>query len=258
MFISVFFLFLSLLLINTAMGVVAPALALYLTFDADEGDAIKDLSLHQNNGRIIGAPKLVDGIFGSALELNGASDSIEVPHDASLNVDQNLTLEMWVKFAPDAAAATANHVGIEKGAWEAGEYSLYANYTPGDGFAMQIMDLGACGDANSENLGPDMRDGEWHHIAGTWDGNTISLYADGELSLAFECGGSIATNKKSVFIGARTGSERFLKGAVDEVRIYTRTLSEAEIVKDMETLGGFAISASGKLAISWGQVKQSY
>jgi hypothetical protein len=52
------------------------------------------------------------------------------------------------------------------------------------------------------------------------------------------------------------GSERFLTGTVDEVRVYDRALTQAEIPKDMETLGKYAVSPSRKLSVCWGEVKQ--
>jgi hypothetical protein len=242
--------------ISTTVGAVDNSLVLYLTFD--EGGAAKDLSSHRNDGNIKGDPKQVEGIFGSALELNGTTDSVEIPQDESLDITDAVTLEMWVKLPADGV--NSNNVGIEKGGWEPGEYSLYAFYVPGNGTAMQFNDLPvACADANSGHLGPNLKDDQWHHIAGTWDGKVISVYTDAELSVSVDCaGGPLQTNNKSVYIGARNGNDRLLKGVVDEVRIYNRALSEAEIKTDMETLGGLSVSSSGKLAVSWGKVKQMY
>jgi hypothetical protein len=245
-----------------SVGMTAEAvdnsLVLYFTFDEDQGDAVTDLSSYHNDGIMKGDLDQVEGIFGSALLFDGATTSVEVPHSASLSITDAITLEMWVELPNDGV--NANNVGIEKGGWEPGEYSLYAFYVPGNGSAMQFMDLPvACGDANSGNLGPNLKDDQWHHIAGTWDGTTISIYTDGELSIEFGCkGGPLQANNKSVFIGARNGAERFLKGVVDEVRIYNRTLSQDEINKDMETLGGLAVSPSGKIGALWGEVKRAY
>lgn len=244
--------------ISITMGMADNSLVLYLTFDDDDGNTTKDLSSYKNDGGIIGNPQKVDGIFGSALEFNGTTDSVEIPDSDSLAITKAITLEMWVKLPNDGA--NTNNVGIEKGGWEAGEYSLYVFYVPGNGSAMQFKDLPeACADANSGFLGPNLKDDQWHHIAGTWDGEVISVYTDGDLSVSVDCGsGPLDKNSKSVYIGARNGSERFLTGVVDEVRIYDRALSESEIKKDMETLGGLAVSPSGKLATLWGEVRQTY
>ena len=60
----------------------------------------------------------------------------------------------------------------------------------------------------------------------------------------------------SIMVGARNpGSENFA-GAIDEVAIYNRVLSDAEIMRDMEAVGGAAVEASGKLASTWGELKK--
>jgi len=245
------------LLTNMAVSMVDNSLVLYLTFDADEGNTVKDLTSNHNDGDIKGNPKKVDGIFGSALKFNGTTDSVEIPHNASLNMTNTVTMEMWVNL--DAGGPDTNQVGIEKGGWEAGEYSLYAHYNPGNKSAVQFFDLPvACGDANSGNLGQDIKDGNWHHLAGVWDGKNIYIYTDGKLDLSWECGGKLNTNSKSVYIGARNGAERLLQGIVDEVRLYNRALSEAEVKTDMETFGKLSVSPLAKLAACWGIVKQSH
>ena len=244
-----------LLPVMVVVGMADDTLVLYLTFDEDPEDVVNDVSPHGNHGKVKGEPIQVDGKFGLARQFDGVGDALEIPHHVSLNMRDAVSIEMWVKLDEDGGADS--EVGLEKGGWEAGEYSLYTFYVPGNGWAMQLKDLPeACGDANGGNLGADVRDGEWHFLAGVWDGDTISLYTDGILELSFECaGGPLGSNKQSIFIGARTASMRWLKGVIDEVRVYSRALSEQEVKTDMETLGGLAVSVSGKLAVSWADLK---
>ncbi len=248
---------LSFIVYGIAMGAADKSLLLYLTFDSDDGKTAKDLSMYNNNGIIRGNPKKVEGIFGFAWELNGTTDTIEVPHSDSLNIEKSITMQMWVRLL--AGGKSDNQAGIEKGGWEAGEYSLYAFYVPGNASAVQFKDLPeSCGDANSGNLGKDLRDDKWHHLAGVWDGKKIFLYTDGVLVMSVDCSGSLGTNNKSVFIGSRNGTERFLQGAVDEIRLYNRALSEAEIKKDMNTFGKISVSPLKNLTVCWGDVKKKF
>jgi len=255
------FIFISLIIficlsINTAKAQVDDSLVLHLIFDEGENDTVMDYSNYNNDGSIKGDPKWVDGKSGFALQFDGSDDSVEIPHADSLNMTDAVTIEMWVKL--DADGPNSNQVGIEKGGWEAGEYSLYAFYVPGNGTAMQFKDLPEnCGDANSGHLGQNIKDGKWHHIAGSWDGNTINIYTDGELDDSWECnGGNLAENSKSIYVAARNGNDRLLKGVVDEIRVYNRSLSQAEIQSDMETFGpSSAISPSEKVSVCWGKLK---
>lgn len=63
-------------------------------FESDDGKTVKDLSSYKNDGIIKGNPKKVDGIFGFALELNGTTDTIEIPHNNSLNIEKSVTIQM--------------------------------------------------------------------------------------------------------------------------------------------------------------------
>lgn len=244
------------LFISTAKSMAAnDSLVLHLIFDEGKGDTVADDTTYHNDGIIKGDPQWVDGKSDFALQFDGVDDTVEIPHADSLNMTDAVTIEMWVKL--DADGPNSNQVGIEKGGWEAGEYGLYAFYVPGNGSAMQFKDLPAdCGDANAGYLGPNIKDGKWHYIAGTWDGDTISLYTDGELNESWECQeGSLEENDKSVYIASRLGNKRLLKGLVDEVRIYNRTLSQSEIQDDMESFGPSAISPSEKMSVCWGRIK---
>jgi len=225
------------------------SLVLHFTFDEGEGNTVVDNSIHQNNGTIIGAPEWVDGKFGKSLAFDGTGDTVEIPHDDSLNTTTALTMELWVK-AP--GGGEVKQAGIEKGIWAAGGYSLYPVYEGGT--VVQFFDLPpACGDAAIK--GPGIQDNEWHYIAGVWDGDTISLYIDGELESSGGCGGTLKTNNQGLYIGSRVGNERFLTATVDEVRVYNRALTQSEIKKDMETFGPSPVSPASKLATTWGRIK---
>jgi hypothetical protein len=231
---------------------VDESLVVYLMFDEGQGGIVADASSYHNDGVIKGNPKWVAGQFGTALDLDGIGDTVEIAHADSLNITTAVTMEMWVKVA--TAGGDGNQAGIEKGLWEGGEYSLYPVY--GGGTLAQFNDLPeGCDD---EITGRNMRDNAWHHLAGVWDGDMIFLYMDGKVDRSSPCKGELATNQKNVYVGSRAGNQRFLIATVDEVRIYNRGLTEEEIQRDMETSGILAVSSSGALATRWGEVKRAY
>ena len=234
-----------------ATGIADDSLVLYFTFDEGSGDDVIDVSDYINNGVLVGDPEWVAGKFGTALAFDGVGDSVEIPSSDSLNATDGITMSMWVK-AP--AGGGIKQAGIEKGGWEVGEYSIYPVYEGGT--VIQFFDLPpACGDAGVR--GPSLQDDQWHYFVGTWDGELISLYIDGKLASSGACDGSLMESAGAVHIGSRLAAgDRFLTGAVDEVRIYNRGLSEAEINEDMETFGGLAVFPSRNLATCWGGLKR--
>lgn len=68
----------------------------------------------------------------------------------------------------------------------------------------------------------------WTHVAGTWDGTTARVYVNG-VQAASVAAASLPSNTLALRIGAdNTGASRFA-GAIDEVAVYGRALSAAEI-----------------------------
>jgi len=224
------------------------SLVLHFTFDEGAGKVVTDDSIYLNNGNFKANPKWVDGKSGKALSFN-AGDSVEIPSSDSLDITKAITMEMWVKVS---AGAEIKQSGIERGGWEVGEYGIYPVYEGGT--VIQFFDLpAACGDAGIR--GRSIQDGEWHYFTGTWDGKNILLYIDGELEKSGGCDGELKSSNRSMYIGSRNGGERFLSGIVDEVRIYNRALTQAEVKKDMQTFGAISVNPLKKLAICWGEVK---
>ncbi len=78
-------------------------------------------------------------------------------------------------------------------------------------------------------------------MAGTYDGIQLKLYIDGALQTTSGHVGSIATNQFAVNIGRNSEADdgiRLYEGAIDNVRIYSRLLSSAEIAYLADTTQG--------------------
>jgi len=75
--------------------------------------------------------------------------------------------------------------------------------------------------------------GEWYHIAGAYDGTTVKCYLDGVETDSAPMSG-FASSASSFLIGS-DGWRSDWVGAIDDVQIYDRGLSEAEI---LSVLGG--------------------
>ncbi|MCH8330166.1 MAG: T9SS type A sorting domain-containing protein [Bacteroidetes bacterium] len=76
-------------------------------------------------------------------------------------------------------------------------------------------------------------DNSWHFIVGTLDGITLKIYIDGSLEGSLPYTGTPAGNTRDVNIGASWGGglfTRFFDGLIDEVTLYDRALSDAEIL----------------------------
>jgi hypothetical protein len=218
-----------------------PVLA--LSFNELSGTAANDSSGNGNNGTIAGATRVTGQVgFGGALSFDGVSSIVNIAHSASLALSSGMTLEAWVN--PSANAGTGANDGwrtviMKERAGVGLAYALYGN----DGNTNPSRPAGYIRNANTDKeatAGPALPVGVWTHLAVTYDGTSIRLYVNGVLrSTTGSAGGGIAASTSPLRIGGNTvfsvpGTEYFA-GLIDEVRIYNRALSTAEITADMNT-----------------------
>ncbi len=106
-------------------------------------------------------------------------------------------------------------------------FALYSDGSVGPGVrAMGQTD----GNATSPVLLPV---NEWSHLAATYDGTTLRLYVNGLVVMSAPFTGNLATSTDPLRIGGNSVYGEYFTGVIDEVRIYSRTLSAAEIRADM-------------------------
>ena len=166
------------------------------------------------------------GLFGvgSALRFDG-NDYISIPDDKSLH-PQRLTVEAWAKR--DGSPGQFKYI-VSKGGdnCEAASYGLYSSH-------QRRRSPSTSTTARSGTARPQASqkiwDGQWHHIAGTYDGKKVRLFVDGS-----EVGNGTPSAARSSTsqpigegaIGAYRGSCKLtLSGTVDEVRIWTVALPD--------------------------------
>ncbi|MFA6450142.1 MAG: glycoside hydrolase family 38 C-terminal domain-containing protein [bacterium] len=168
---------------------------------------------------MIGNPKILQGRFGAALELNGEDQSLSFNDKPELNPDSAITVSSWIK--PEDW--NGNRRILQKG----GEDNQYRLYNEVDKLAFDISGVGVV-------TGPLPSAGEWHHIAGTYDGAAIRLYVDGKQVGETAASGKMIATTDSLFIGAKSaGSAKgdFFKGVLDKITIWNYALSPSHIGK---------------------------
>ncbi len=197
-----------------------------------DGDA-DDNSGNNNHGTLMGSPRwIAAGQIGGALALDGVEDYVNCSVSTSLNITDAITLSAWVK-TNDTGNGQHNPY-ITKG-----DTSYGLKHFTDNGIEFFIYD-GDWYQARSDALDSSFN-GVWHHVAGTYDGSELKLYLDGALLATTEHVGSIATNQFAVNIGRNSEADdgtRFYEGLIDDVRIYNRALSSAEIAYLADTTQG--------------------
>ncbi|MEM3483956.1 MAG: LamG-like jellyroll fold domain-containing protein, partial [Candidatus Woesearchaeota archaeon] len=183
----------------------------------------KDWSIYGNNATCSGTscPNITTaGKFGSALTFDGIDDYITVPTDKSLNITNAITLEAWINLA---ATPTTTQMIIEKGNLAAD--SVYWLYVTSSGTLKGGVNISGWKEVSD---GGSVSPNSWHHVAMVYNGSAVRLWLDGTpTGSALSATGNIGVNNLNLIIGKY--STYYLKGTIDEVRIYNRALSAEEI-----------------------------
>lgn len=212
-----------------ALAADAPkGLVLHLTFDKQEGAVVADASGQKNTGQAMGAKWSASGKKGGAYEFAG-NNLIQVNNSPSLNMRQG-TFAAWFK--------TSKADAVWRRLLDKRAFTLCIS---GDAASCGKLAIGINGRAWAFSDGT-VTDGSWHHAAATFDGANIKLFVDGQLQKQVAAlRGEIAPNTSPLVIG------QAFQGALDEVMVFNRALSEEE-VKGLLSAGGSEVAgkAPGK------------
>ena len=196
------------------------------SFDAGSGSTVADVSGQGNTGSISGAAWTTTAKTGSALSFDGVNDLVSIADSASLDLTTGMTMEAWVR--PTALEKKWRTVVVkENGRGIA--YSLYANERTG----LPVGQVNIDGEQNA--TGSALALNAWTHLATTFDGTTLRLYKNGVLAGSRAVSGAIPTSTGQLRIGGNSVWSEWFAGQIDDVRVYNRALSAAELQTDMNT-----------------------
>jgi hypothetical protein len=247
---------------------VTEGLVSFWSFDKPsiKGETVKDL-WGNNDGILSGNPEFVKGKFLEALSFDGVDNTVEIPHDASIEFpDTSFSIEFWFKGEPDTLAVHG--------------YVFCKGFSGGHGkrYEFIILDEGdpptskffVDDDVAKGNVAFDSHrftDEEWHHWVFVRDVEDAELriYMDGaEVAIGEDVSKQSISNDNSLFMGRMNPNEPGAKpghvlGLLDEFRIYDRALSDDEIEQNyaIESNVLAVVDHAGKIAISWGKIKNS-
>ena len=233
-------------------------LVLYFPFEEGEGVLVNDVSRNGNDGEIKGdVVWSQDGKYSKALKFNAKDGYILVATSPSLQIDTEVTIMAWIKWANSGDAWLAIMAsGKQGGPWET--YGMFVHraskrlYFPVNlqsGFTLWPTNTSPEG-----TIEPEI----WQHICGTYDGDTARIYVDGNLVAEILRESELVPTRMDLRIGHRLGSQLFFSGLMDEVAIFEKALKEDEIKAAMTGLEEFMmVEPGGKLSECWGAIKRS-
>jgi len=201
------------------------------------GDLLRDFSGEDNHGDILG-PKWVDGPYGWGLDFDGVDDYVNMGNPPSLNPDY-VTALAWIMGRN--FDETPLRCVVEKPYTTFGD--PYHQYCVG--YALDANKPYACvsvgGSRYDMSGATTITNGNWYHLALTFDGSYLRLYVNGEEDpdSPVSVSGTLDTYDTDFELGrlsTDTGHE--VDGIIKYARVYDRALSDAEIGEHFERTRG--------------------
>ena len=234
-------------------------LAAAYAFDESGGAATADSSGNGNHATLHGAA-FVAGKHGNAVAFDGAGDYVEAPNRASLDIaGPGITIAFWARI--ESTSSGTDYVIVGK-PWSASSmpspfYQYGVEYSNSGNKTVDFF----FGDPGGGLHGPyrmSVVPSVWTHVAFTFDGATVRGYVDGVERLAASTAASLTPRGNSLRLGVDGAYQQFFDGALDDLRIYNRALTAAEVrsamaapVRNPSTVGvAWGAGAPGTLALA--------
>jgi hypothetical protein len=208
---------------------------------AAEGDADDETGTNPGNASAV---DFAPGPVGVAFSFDGDDQFVSVPDDPSLNLAA-FTLEGWIESA-ELLSPAVGFIAVKSGTFGLQGYELGVFNATGQ---LRLTLNGAAGGADLI-AGPDIIDGEMHHVAASYDGARLRLYVDGGLVGCLADSETVQYGAASpLYIGRRPELtfDGDWNGLIDELSIYSRALCSAEI-EAIHTAGGSGKCDGGTIA----------
>jgi len=213
-------------------GAAGPATGPIAHWKLDDGTGLTAIDSEGGHDGLLVSGTWTTGTLGGALDFNGSTDYVLVADDPALDITEAITLMAWVK--PNKVATQYFFKKAISGGTDGYELALSTS-----GKVVFRLNQNSQGDSyriDSTTSYP--FDGStWMHVAATYDGAVQRLYINGGEEVSNPASITIGTNDTALSIGAQADGIRMYDGTIDEVRIYNRALSAAEI-SDLFTAGG--------------------
>jgi hypothetical protein len=189
-------------------------------FDEDGAWMALDLSGKEAHGRIQGF-EAARGVAGGCLRFSGDA-VVEVPYQDALKQAAALTLSVWCRVE---ALRGANYL-VSSEDWAAGKVRGFVLRLDREG--RPDFTIGSRGWVGVK--GEPLETGRWHHLAATYDPQEIALWVDGRRVAAADARGALEPSSYGLTIGrGNYDKQRKFSGEIDEVALFDRVLSGAEI-----------------------------
>ncbi|MFE0136157.1 exo-alpha-sialidase [Streptomyces sp. NPDC059037] len=181
---------------------------------------------------VLGGAASTEGRFGKAVAFDGTDDAVRLPFRSQLPLDtKDFTASLWFRYSATSGEQPLLWMGgigtNQPQVWLRGEPA--SNRVTG---LITTRDGATPPRSASVRTTGAYNDGQWHHIALRRGGGQLTLSVDGTRISTADVPGTVTRNSGYGFhVGQRVDSRAHFSGSIDEVRVYDRALSDAELAE---------------------------
>ena len=184
---------------------------------------------------VLGGAGSVAGPSGPGVEFDGKVRHAVVENGAAFDLE-SLSVSAWVKLRQTSGSQVFMGRGVAA--------SLFTFYLFRDKVRMLIETRpGSYSHATAEPPEPDT----WVHYLGTYDGESIRIYRNGELAGTTAARGRLAHSKTPLLIGALSAHERHVDGWLEDLAVWSRALGAEDVAAEYRETG----SSGPESRVAW-------
>ncbi len=189
-----------------------------------------DLAPGAPRATVLGGARVTDGVLGRAMEFDGDDDAVRLPYRSRLPLGTGeFTVSLFFRYS----AASGEQPFLWMGGIGSTQPQVWLRGEPdNDRVRALITTREGLGTVRTSSVWAEgaHNDGEWHHLALRRGGGELTLFVDGRAISTTDVAGSVSRNSPfGVHVGQRMDSRAFLTGAIDDVRVWSRAVGDAEL-----------------------------
>lgn len=203
----------------------------------------------EKEGGTVDGGEFAPGKFGNGFVSKEVGDVIHFPvEDRFINLEKG-TVELWVTMGMDISTVAGELFLFMT--YKRGTDAVFLQFDSGGKARMRVKSAGSWFNADSGAL--NWKEGEHHHMAGTWGPDGLKLFLDGELAAENKTdrGPTVFAASFEVNNASPPDPKFPTNCVVDGLRISDHQKEADELVLDDPA----PVQPLGKLALTWGHLK---
>lgn len=164
------------------------------------------------------------GKVGQGIDCNGTTSDIDLGSDASLNITSSMTLNAWIDLDDKNSYRRFIAKGSETGTVDT-QYAMMYHQALNKWYVYTSDRTVTYSDAYSLAVNIN----EWHMVTMVFNGSNVIIYVDGANKVTGSAIAALNSSANNLSFCNDSAGANFANGQMDEVGLWNRALSDAEV-----------------------------